>query len=89
MEPQKNFSIAGFSPLRVAYALDVVLIGIVPACFFDAYYYYLSAIWGGALVLCVLITFQCILVPWNTHHRFLPVAFGSFGFLAFMICAPL
>ena len=89
MDVQKYFSIAGFSPLRVAYALDVVIIALVPTDFSDECYRFGNAIWDGALVLFVLVTFFCILAPRSAHHRFLPVALALFGLLALMICEPL
>jgi hypothetical protein len=86
---QKHFSIAGFSPLRVAYALSMVIIVLVPTDFSDECYRFVSAIWVGASVLFVLVMFFCILAPRNTQRRFLPVALALFGLLALMLCAPL
>ena len=89
MKTQKYFSIANISPLRVAYALDMVIIALVPTDFSDECFRFGNAIWVGALALCVIVVFLCILAPRNAHHRFLPAVLALFGLLALMICEPL
>ena len=86
---QKHFSIIGFSPLRVAYTLSIVIIALISTDFLDACYRFGSQIWDGALVLFVLVIFLCILAPRNAPHRFLPVVLAFLGLIALILCEPI
>jgi hypothetical protein len=84
----KRLSILGFSPLRVAYVLSFLILGLVPAEFFVSSQT-LDATRKACGVLLLLVVILCFGSPRGSDCRFLPCVVAIFGLLAHMICAPM